>query len=130
MSIGTKIRQIRDDKKISQKDLAEAIGMTQANLHKLESDKIKAKLETVEKISSFFGVSLDELRDVEKATVRIETNQNNLNQKVSSIMLNFSDEDLIEILKKQIVDKEEIIGFKNERIRQLEESIAALLATR
>jgi transcriptional regulator with XRE-family HTH domain len=127
MVIGTKIRQLRDERKLSQREVAAAIGMTQPNFHKLESDAVKAKMETVEKLSEFFGVSIDELRGIEKANIHIEKNENNPNQKVSGVMINYQDDEVmtqlkatIEILKQQLTDKEMIIRLQTDKIKLLE----------
>jgi transcriptional regulator with XRE-family HTH domain len=134
MIIGTKIRQLRDERKLSQRDVAAGIGMTQPNYHKLESDDVKAKMETVEKLSAFFGVSVDEIRGIEKTGVHIEKNENNTNQKISGFMINLSDEDIIEqlketigLLKKQMSDKDMIVGLQAEKIKMLELRLAEVV---
>jgi transcriptional regulator with XRE-family HTH domain len=123
MTIGAKIKKLREDQNLSQREVAEHINITQASYHKLESDKVRAKVDTLEKLAKFFGVSFEEIRGGENHSIKIEHNQNNTNQKVSGLMINFSDEDIINILKKQIADKEEIIRLKDEKIALLERAL-------
>lgn len=56
------VKQIRIDKKIKQKDLAEAAGIRQATLSEIENDQTKNPgIETMKAIAKALNVSLDDL---------------------------------------------------------------------
>lgn len=56
------IKQIRIDKKIKQKDLAEAAGIRQATLSEIENDQTKNPgIETMKAIAKALSVSLNDL---------------------------------------------------------------------
>lgn len=58
MTFGQKLKQLRADEGITQKELAEAINETQRLISYYETDRNTApNLELVEKVSKFFGVS-------------------------------------------------------------------------
>jgi transcriptional regulator with XRE-family HTH domain len=54
--IGIKIKDLREKKHLSQQEVADELGMTQSNYHKLESDKIQIKLNVMKKLASFFDI--------------------------------------------------------------------------
>ena len=51
MKLGTRIKQLREVRGFSQQVVADHLGMTQSNYHKLESDKSDIRLEYIEKIA-------------------------------------------------------------------------------
>lgn len=55
------LKELRKNKKISQKDLAEVIGIDQSAISKYERGVQLPELQIAMKISDFFGVTLDEL---------------------------------------------------------------------
>ncbi|GEN36094.1 helix-turn-helix domain-containing protein [Aneurinibacillus danicus] len=59
MSIGQRIKELRATKKISQKDLAEAIGVSRGNVGDWELDKVKPGADALIALSDFFDVSAD-----------------------------------------------------------------------
>lgn len=63
MKIGEKIRTIRKQKGIKQKDLASSIGLTVNGLQKIEYGKTIPKRITVHKIAKVLGVSDTDLDD-------------------------------------------------------------------
>ena len=56
-----KVRELRIEKGIQQKDLAISIGVSQAAISDWEKNKKNPKGENLRKISEFFGVSEDEI---------------------------------------------------------------------
>ena len=60
--MGYKIRQIRENKGMSQTELAEKSGISRATIWKLETDdKAITMTSTLQKIANALGVSLDEI---------------------------------------------------------------------
>lgn len=56
-----RLKELREEKKITQKEVAEAIGGTQSNLAKWEKEKIQPAADMIIKLADFFGVSADYL---------------------------------------------------------------------
>ena len=60
--MGYKIRQIRENKGMSQTELAEKSGVSRATIWKLETDDTAITMtSTLQKIANALGVSLDEI---------------------------------------------------------------------
>ncbi len=65
MSIGNVILDLRSERGISQKVLAEAIGVGQSTIAQIELNRNEATAATIRKIANFFGVSADYLLGLE-----------------------------------------------------------------
>lgn len=61
MSIGENIKNLREERNISQYALAKMLGVTQQAVDQWERSKTNPKKKTLEKISSMFNVSVDEI---------------------------------------------------------------------
>ena len=61
MSLGTTISRLRAEKKLSQGDLADALGVSRQSVSKWETDASVPELDKLVKLSQLFGVTLDEL---------------------------------------------------------------------
>ena len=57
------IRQLRKMRKLSQEELAEAVGTTRQTITSIEVGKYTASLPLAYKISKFFGLSIEEVFD-------------------------------------------------------------------
>ncbi|MBP3683686.1 MAG: helix-turn-helix transcriptional regulator [Oscillospiraceae bacterium] len=57
------IRQLRKSRKLSQEELAEAVGTTRQTITSIEVGKYTASLPLAYKISRFFGLSIEEVFD-------------------------------------------------------------------
>lgn len=62
---GERLKQLRKEKKVSQKTLADALFISQQAIAKWESDKSSPNPETVRKIAEYFNVSTDYLLEVD-----------------------------------------------------------------
>lgn len=60
-TMGNSINKLRKEKKMTQTELAELVGVTQETISKLENGKRKLDINTAQKIAIAFEVSLDEL---------------------------------------------------------------------
>ncbi|MDE7329512.1 MAG: helix-turn-helix domain-containing protein [Clostridia bacterium] len=65
MSIGNVIVELRSEHGISQKKLADAIGISQSAIAQIEVNRNEATASTIRKLSTFFGVSADYLLGLE-----------------------------------------------------------------
>ena len=74
---GEQLKQLRKEKKVSQKALADALFISQQAIAKWESDKSSPNPETVRKLADYFGVSTDYLLG------RTDTPKKNATPKVS-----------------------------------------------
>lgn len=59
--IGATIRKLREAKRITQADLASAVGMMRSNISRIEAAKHRPSLATLEKIAKALGVSVANL---------------------------------------------------------------------
>lgn len=63
MNIGSKIKLCRENKKMTQKDIAEILEVEPATISKYESGMIEPNIESLKKLSNIFEITLDELLD-------------------------------------------------------------------
>ena len=59
----TKIRELRKQRKLSQEELAEAVGTTRQTITSIEVGKYIASLPLAYKIARFFGLAIEEVFD-------------------------------------------------------------------
>lgn len=59
----TKIRELRRARKLSQEELAEAVGTTRQTITSIEVEKYTASLPLAYKIARFFGLTIEEVFD-------------------------------------------------------------------
>lgn len=65
MTIGNIISELRKERDLSQKKLAELIGVSQAAIAKIEINRNEATASTIRKLSNYFQVSSDYLLGLE-----------------------------------------------------------------
>lgn len=103
MNIGENIKQFRKNKKITQKELAEKIGVTDSAITKYEKGDREPNIETLNKIATALGVTINDL-------VKNEEKASNKN----SIGIRFLDRSKLPDEKEQIVKVvEEMYEFIN-----------------
>ena len=59
----TRIRELRKSRKLSQEELAEAVGTTRQTITSIEVGKYIASLPLAWKIARFFGLTIEEVFD-------------------------------------------------------------------
>ena len=59
----TKIKELRREHKLSQEELAEAVGTTRQTITSIEVGKYTASLPLAYKIARFFGLTIEEVFD-------------------------------------------------------------------
>ena len=73
MKLGEKLRKLRKDRKLTQKELAEKLSVNMSHLNRIENSKCQPSIEMLKKFAEFFGVSTDYLLSaVEFPKVNIE----------------------------------------------------------
>lgn len=63
MSIGKNIKQLRKQKKLTQKELAEKAGISEISIRQYENDKRNPKIEQVDKIAKALNVHIVDIMD-------------------------------------------------------------------
>ena len=63
VTMRTKIAQLRKERKISQEELAQAVGVTRQTITSIEVEKYTASRVLAYKIAQFFGKSIEEVFD-------------------------------------------------------------------
>ena len=61
MNIGDNIKRLREDRGIKQQEIADLIGMHRSNYSKIESGQREISITSLDKIATFFGITIDEL---------------------------------------------------------------------
>lgn len=102
MTLGQKITQIRKEKKFSQSDIAEAVGVSRDAISKYERDDIIPSVENAKKIANVLQVSIDYL-----------VSENEKDEVIDNNML----ERIREIQKLSNMDKQTIINVIDAFIR-------------
>lgn len=87
--IGTKIKEIRKKKQISQEKLAELVSMNLRSINRIENQHNLPTLETLAKIAEVLGVPIT---DFFEGTAPL--NRQEVIESVNSIMANMSDKEL------------------------------------
>lgn len=65
MSISSILYELRTEKGVSQKELAEAIGVSQSTIAKIEVGRNEATASTIRKLAKYFNISTDYLLEFE-----------------------------------------------------------------
>jgi len=67
LTFGEKIRLLREERELTQKQLGDAIQMTQRKVSYLEHDRYEPSLEDIKRLCKFFQISADYLLGFSKA---------------------------------------------------------------
>jgi len=70
--LNTKIKELRKEKKISQEQLANAVGTTRQTITSIEVGKYTASLALAYKIARYFGLTIEEVFDFPQIDSEIE----------------------------------------------------------
>ena len=105
--MANRIRELRQQKNLTMKQLGKIFGFSETTISLYENEKRQPTIETLIKMSDFFGVSVDYLINTESST-------DSLPPKVSTIK-----EDLLtmfSVLSKE--DQEELLNFAKFKVQQ------------
>ncbi|TDG00289.1 helix-turn-helix domain-containing protein [Paenibacillus piri] len=68
MKLGKRISRLREDRNLTQSELARILGITRAALSHYENDRRQPTYDTLIKLTQFFSVSIDYVMDMENET--------------------------------------------------------------
>ena len=102
MSIAENIKLLREEKNLMQKEVYNEIGLKPAHYNKLEKGLVEPSLDILEKLSAFYGVTIDEIVHYSKAKPKAVTIEDKtaveqvrllsqLNEKDKSTVMNIID---------------------------------------
>ena len=102
MSIVDNIKLLREEKNLMQKEVYNEIGLKPAHYNKLEKGLVEPSLDILEKLSAFYGVTIDEIVHYSKAKPKAVTIEDKtaveqvrllsqLNEKDKSTVMNIID---------------------------------------
>ena len=63
MTSGEKVRRLRFEKNVSNKEVAEAVGTSEPTISRWITENKKPKFDTIAKVAEYFGCSMDEMKD-------------------------------------------------------------------
>ncbi len=84
MEVGTKIKEIRTSKNLSQKEIAMAVDLDRGQFSRIENNKVEPNLSTLKKIAEALGVKLHELFD-DQISFNLQAYDKSLVEKVQLI---------------------------------------------
>jgi transcriptional regulator with XRE-family HTH domain len=116
MSVGAKIRMIREGKGYSQEYMATSLDMGQSSYSRIESNQTKLDVDTLNGIADLLGVTATELLSHEPTVINYASNQGT--QGIGHIEHFYS-------FSKELIDK--MIASKDQDIAHLKEIIADLI---
>jgi len=61
MSVGDNIKRLREEREMTQQQIAELINMHRSNYSKIESGQRELSVSALDKIAKYFGITIDEL---------------------------------------------------------------------
>ena len=122
MTIGTRLRKFREQKRLSQKEVADLLNVSQSAYCQWESDTTSYKLELLPKLADIFDVDVTDLIP-NNTTVKIVNNSNNTENSVKGFHIQMDakklHDDLFKSYEEIIKSKEAIIASKDELIKML-----------
>jgi len=118
MVIGTQLKQIRENKKLSQQELADYLNISQKTYSNFESNKSLPSLPQLAQLSELLDFSLESLLQEQGITF----NQNNSEFKENSFGCTIynTPEKLIQQYELRLQEKSEIIQLLKDKITYLE----------
>lgn len=103
MSFGSKLKQLRESKGLTQKELGEQLNYTYQNISKWEKDLSVPKLDTLIEISKFFSVSIDSLVFEKNIETDIEIDIDNDSVELKDVDITYVDKPTINKLINNII---------------------------
>ena len=91
--VSDNMRLIRDNKRLSQKEVALSVGIPQGQYSRIENGKVEPSLSTLEKLTNFFGISMAELFQTNKQLINTNPDPVNLPLLEKVKMLDLLDKD-------------------------------------
>ena len=122
MGLHEKIRELRLNNNISQKKLADAIGVAQSSINYWEKGQRTPSVDAAQRLADYFNITLDELYDINDISVASNKSKKGVFDKFLDILKSdYEDDEYVEY--DDIVDKESEFEtlqkqfFKNKNIK-------------
>lgn len=122
MHLGIKIRQIREEMKLSEQNVADMIGESQSNYSKLESGKIRVTMEKLEKLGKAFNKTPDKIITHDDLPNYLENNNQSGGHAANVIWeppnekIVAAKDETIAVLRTELGGKDAIIAFLQEEM--------------
>ena len=115
MSIGTKIRKLRESKNLSQPQLSEILDISQSELSKIENNQTK-KIDFLfmDKVCTFFEVESEFFREADKQINKIKKNLGTIAYNIENV--NNCPENILEQIK-SIIDENAVLRVENQKLK-------------
>lgn len=118
MNLGENIRRIRIEKDKKQQEIYDAIGVNQSTYSKIENNKYKMDIKTLQNIASVLEVDITKLIGEDKIEIN-HTNNDNSSGGSGVVVTNSHSEKLINSLESQIELLKEQNVFLKEKLKNL-----------
>jgi transcriptional regulator with XRE-family HTH domain len=112
MSIGSKIRKLREDRQYSQDYVATKLNITQSAYSKIESDKVLADIDKLNQLAALYEVQISDLLDNQHTFIQS-------NNKVANGIVHHYDQGKEDIYKEQIEALKSEIAYLREENKKL-----------
>jgi transcriptional regulator with XRE-family HTH domain len=93
MNTAENIKKLREDKGLMQKQVYNEIGLKPAHYNKLEKGLIEPSIDILDKLSSFYGVAIDEIIHYSKGTPKAVTIEDKTASEQVKLMAQLNDKD-------------------------------------
>lgn len=109
--LGNRLRELREEKGLTQEELGKRLNLTKANISKYESEKLEPNIETITYLANFFETTADyilgrsNVRQPETQAVREKPTDYEIEDFLRNSNVKFGDAPLDE------EDKQDIINF-------------------
>ncbi|QPZ41501.1 helix-turn-helix transcriptional regulator [Bacillus halotolerans] len=103
MSFGHKLKTLRKQRGLTQKELAEKLFLSQSSITRFEKDEILPTSETLSKIANFFDVSIDFLLNRPQP---LPKKNSNLEKAFNEAIEELKDEETLLFMKNGDIDEE------------------------
>ena len=93
MSLAENIKKIREDKNLMQKEVYNEIGLKPAHYNKLEKGLVEPSVEILDKLATYYGLTLDEIVHYANATPKPVTMEDKTASEQVKLMAQLNEKD-------------------------------------
>lgn len=112
MKYGDRLKKLRKEKKLSQQELADKLGINRSTYARYETSTTEPDYETLRKLADFFGVTVDYILGRTNIPNDQSSNTNNLKTWLRQSNTDLSEEELEEL-------EEDIRGYLEFRMKRI-----------
>lgn len=114
MLIGAKLKKLREQKRYSQKEMANILGISQKTYSNIESDKSKITIEQLAVLSK--KLDFDFIDFLQEHGVNFNQSYNNFSDNSSGVQINTFPEKLVKQMELRLQEKDEFIRLLKEQL--------------